>query len=190
MIEFLRGTVTPRDWIAVVGIVGLSAAIAAGSHFLVHQRQQEVLAAVLSEDAQVQLDLHQAQGFDSEIKTLRDQTEKIDALVSEFEERLPSGREISTLVNEFERMADEENINVDLTPLPTSTDEHKETIPYRIKAHGNFHQISSFINRLERFKRYLKISNLYIGPEIDGRTTAQFTLNTYRFLQTTTGGAL
>lgn len=189
MIEFLKGTVTPRDWMAVVGIVGLSAAIGAGFYFFVHQKQIEKTAQIEIADAQVMKDLDQARRYDAEIEKLRIKTEKIDALVKEFEERLPSRREIPILLKEFERMAAEEDIDVELTALPRSVDERKETIPYGIVARGNFHQIASFINRLERFKRYLKISDLSIGPSKKGRTTAKFTLNTYRFLQTTTGGA-
>ena len=80
-------------------------------------------------------------------------------------------------------MAAMEDIDVELSPLARSQDERKETIPYSIVAHGSYHQIASFINRLERFKRYLKVSDLNVGPAKDGVITAKFTLNTYRFLQ-------
>ncbi|HQK75497.1 MAG TPA: type 4a pilus biogenesis protein PilO, partial [Candidatus Hydrogenedentes bacterium] len=65
----------------------------------------------------------------------------------------------------------------------------KLTIPYRIVVRGSFHDIAEFINRLERFKRYLKVSELQVGPEKDGVSEAEFTLSTYTFVENDTEGA-
>jgi type IV pilus assembly protein PilO len=130
------------------------------------------------------MDLNQARAIDQQIDALRIETDQIKALVREFEERLPSNREIVSLLKEFQRMADEEGILVEFASLPRNRDERKETIPYKIVARGNFHQIAGFINRLERFKRFLKITNLNVGHAGDAASRADFTLNTYRFIQT------
>lgn len=183
MMDFLKGTVTTRDWIAVAGIIGVAAALSAAFIFLVHQKQQEEIAQVRADDALVMADLEQAIDIKNKIDDLRTETASIEKLVREFEERLPSKREIPTLLREFEYMAAEEDLDVELSPLSRNKDERKETIPYKIVARGGFHQIASFINRLERFKRYLKISNLDIGASEEGISTAKFTLNTYRFIQ-------
>ena len=183
MIDFLKGTVTPKDWAVNAGILAAAAALAVAFYFMVHTGQRSRLAVVLADEKQVSSDLTEAKRINSEIGALREETAKIEKLVSDFEERLPSHREIPTLLKEFETMAAEENIEVELSPLARSQDERKETIPYNIVAHGSFHQIAGFINRLERFKRYLKVSDLSVGPSEDGVTTARFTLNTYRFIQ-------
>ncbi len=186
MIDFLKGTVTPRDWAAVAGILGVTAATIITFYAMVHMSQKSELLQIQTDDKQVYGDLIQARNINAEIDALREETERTEKLVSEFEERLPSRREIPTLLKEFEKMAAEEDIDVELSPLSRSKDTRKETIPYSIVARGTYHQVASFINRLERFKRYLKISDLNIGPSLQGVTTARFTLNTYRFLQTTT----
>jgi Tfp pilus assembly protein PilO len=64
-----------------------------------------------------------------------------------------------------------------------TTDSSKETIPYKVTARGTFHQIVSFINRLERDDRYLAISDLDIKEEQAGVSEATFTLSTFRFLK-------
>ena len=74
---------------------------------------------------------------------------------------------------------------VELKNLPRIPSARRETIPYFVTAKGNFHQIVSFINKLERFQRYLKISDLKIGKEEDGVADATFTLSTFRFIQPT-----
>ena len=182
MIEFFKGTVTPRDWLATAGILGMTGAIVAGFYFFVHVNQKDDLIGIQTLDARKVLDLDQARAIDSQIEALRVETDQIKALVREFEERLPSNREIVSLLKEFQRMADEEDISVEFASLPRDRDERKETIPYKIVARGSFHQIAGFVNRLERFKRFLKISNLNVGPAVDGITRADFTLNTYRFI--------
>ncbi len=182
MMDFLKGTITPKDWAANAGILAVTAGLVVAFYFLIHSGQRTRLETIEANDQQVSSDLKEARRINSEIGALREETAKIEKLVSDFEERLPSHREIPTLLKEFEAMAAEEDIDVELSPMPRSTDDRKETIPYSIVAHGSYHQIASFINRLERFKRYLNISDLSIGPVEDGVTTANFTLNTYRFL--------
>ena len=186
MIDFLKGSVTPKDWAALAGILGATAATIITFYILVHSRQKDELMQIRADDTQVHGDLIQARQIDAGIETLREETERTEKLVSDFEERLPSKREIPTLLKEFESMAAEEDIDVELSPLSRSKDARKETIPYSIVARGSYHEVASFINRLERFKRYLKISDLNVGPSLQGVTTARFTLNTYRFLQTST----
>ena len=62
-------------------------------------------------------------------------------------------------------------------------DENKETIPYHVVARGHFHNVANFVNQLERFKRFLKITELDMKNIENGEVEAQFTLNTYRFVQ-------
>ena len=184
MTDFLSGTVTSKDWAAVAAILGIAVVLAGGFYFFVHTSQIENRDQIMANDNLVYEDLKKAKAYREGIEELRRETANIGRLVTEFEERLPSRREIPTLLKEFEAMAAQEDIDVELSPMPRDQDDKKETIPYRIVAHGSYHQVASFINRLERFKRYLKISNLDIGPSKDGVTTASFTLNTYRFLKT------
>jgi len=186
MMDFLKGTITPKDWVATAGILSLAAVLAAGFWVFVNAGQRAELAQIKADDAQIFRDLREARKFNAEIASLREETENIQKLVGDFEERLPSKREIPTLLREFEAMAAEEDIDVELSPLARSMDARKETIPYSIVARGSYHQVANFINRIERFKRYLKISDLSIGPNEDGIATARFTLNTYRFLQDNT----
>lgn len=183
MMEFFKGTVTPKDWMAVAGILGVTTALAIGFYAMAHTSKLEELVAVQTVDAQKLADLTQARTINAQIGDLRDETEQIETLVNDFEERLPSKREIVELLEDFQRMANDSNMKVDFAPLPRERDALKETIPYQIAARGDFHQIATFINRLERFKRYLKVSNIHISPSETDGAHANFTLNTYRFLQ-------
>ncbi|HOJ34133.1 MAG TPA: type 4a pilus biogenesis protein PilO [Candidatus Hydrogenedentes bacterium] len=178
-----RTTVTPKDWMAFAFLLCLAALLAALFYFVVHHGQKTTLASLEQEDKQVLADLMEAELKRSTIEKLRQEMQKTTQLVSDFDRRLPSTREIATLVTRFEEMANELNLRINVTPLSILRDERKETIPYNIKAYGDFHQITSFINRLERFERYLKISDLKIREEKNGVSEAEFTLSTYRFIE-------
>jgi Tfp pilus assembly protein PilO len=127
--------------------------------------------------------LEQARKIADDFEGLRQEMEKIQLLVSEFENRLPLRREIPRLLKEFEALADEVGLEVELETQLRVRDQRKETIPYSIIARGDFHRVASFINRLERFKRYLKISELSVGEEEQGICEAKFTLSTFRFIE-------
>ncbi|MEK7793273.1 MAG: type 4a pilus biogenesis protein PilO [Candidatus Hydrogenedentota bacterium] len=183
MIDFLKGTITPRDWAISCSIAAIAVAIAVGFYLVVNSNQTTKLEAIQASDAQIMKDLDQARQIERNIGELEAQTSQIKALVSQFEERLPTEREIVTLIVDFETMGGEEDVKVSLDRLEPSRDERKETIPYNVIARGTFHQVTSFINRLERFRRYLKVTGLSVTRTQDGATEARFTLNTYRFLQ-------
>lgn len=183
MRDFLRGTVTPKDWMAVAGILGVTAIVAAAFYFFVHANMAEKIATMKENNALVANDLRQAKNIDQQIEALREETANIELLVSEFEQRLPSRREIPMLLKEFEGMEADMDIHVEFAPRDRVLDPRKETIPYAVLARGNFHNVASFINKLERFKRFLKITDLKVHTTDNGQVQAEFTLNTYRFIE-------
>ena len=189
MIEMLKGTVTPKDWAFAGIVVCIALALASVYVLFVSGEQERRLEEIAAERQTVTADLELARNTRDNIEALREETAQIQALVEDFERRLPLRREIPQLLEEFEALANEVRLDVELAPQPRIVDTRKETIPYSITAYGDFHQVASFINRLERFERYLKISELSISEQRQGVCEARFTLSTYRFRQSPeTGG--
>jgi type IV pilus assembly protein PilO len=190
MIDFLKGTVTPKDWMFVGVVLGITLVLGAVFYFFLYQPEQEHLGQIINERENTRQELEKARQLAANIDTLREQTDAIKRLVSEFEERLPSQREIATLLTQFEDIAgDVGGLDVEMRAQEPRSEGAKLTIPYRIVVRGGFHDIAEFINRLERFKRYLKVSDLEIGREEGGVSEAEFTLSTYTFVESGTGGA-
>lgn len=186
MIEFLKGTITPIDWVAFAAIIGVAIALAVGFTFFINAQHQEEIVALTAQNAQIEKDLEFAREQERNIEALRRETREIQTIVEEFEERLPRSREIPRLAQQFEAIAAEEDVDVELKSLPRTRDEKKETIPYNVIARGDYHQVVSFINRLERFKRYLKISDLEVKLLEDSLLSeAKFVLSTYAFIKNT-----
>lgn len=189
MMDVLKGTVTPKDWMAVGVILGVTLLLCAVFYFMVFQGQVDKLDTRKATLRQQEQQLTQARQLAKDIDALRQETAKIQQLVDEFEKRLPSQREIAALLTQFERIANEVGVDVELESKRRTRDTRKETIPYGIKARGTFHQIASFINRLERFERYLKVSDIKVGKEEARVCEATFTLSTFTFIQGTAGDA-
>lgn len=183
MNELYRNAITSRDWTAVGIIVGILVIAGLGFVFVARAGQVETHEAIRAEEASVLDELAEAHRQRANIEQLREEMAKTQQLVSEFERRLPSQREITNLVTQFEALANDVNLRVNVTPLPIETVHPKQIIPYAIIAYGDFHQITGFINKLERHERYLKISALDIRSEEQGVSEASFTLSTYRFIQ-------
>ncbi len=189
MFEFFKGTVTPKDW-AIVGILlAVTAVIFAAFYFVVldnRKQQVEVLSAELKD---IEAQLRIATQYKQNLPQLERDELQMGKLVEGFQSRLPDKREIQGLLEKFERYGDSLGLRIVLTYLPTTTDKHKQTLPYKITAYGNYHQIASFINLLEREQRYLKISDVDIGEEEEGVAEATFVLSTFIFIQQPEGAA-
>ena len=183
MIDFFKGKVTPKDWAITGGIFGVTVLLCALFYVFVYEVQVQQIASVDASLQDAKRQLQQAREIAKNIDVLREEAQKWEQLVKSFEERLPEEREIPVLLQKFESMGDKIGLRVELSQLPTIQDQRKETIPYKVVARGTFHQIANFINLLERDKRYLKVSDLDIGPEEGGISQSTFTLSTFRFLQ-------
>lgn len=189
--DLLKGAITLVDWIWFLALAGAAIALGFAFTFIVHQDQLERLDTIATENQQVVSDLTFARQQEADIEELRQQTREIQLIVRDFEDRLPPSREIPRLAENFEQIAGEEEVLVDeLRSLPRTRDEKKETIPYQVVVLGNYHQVVSFINRLERFKRYLKIEDVEIRLDKDSALSrASFTLSTYAFIKKPKTGA-
>ena len=189
MSDLFRGAVRSKDWMAVGIILGCTVLLCVVFVFFIRAGQEKTLLEVRARDADVMTTYAEALTKESDIEKLRRETAKIEMLVVEFDSRLPKVREIPSLMREFERIANVVGLDVELVPLPPIRDEQlrKETIPYNITVHGDFHQIAAFINQLERYKRYLQVSDLNIDEEKEHVSKGTFTLSTFRFIENASG---
>ena len=183
--EWLKGSVTPKDWMANVAIVAIAVAICVGYAVFIRSSQAEKLQALEADHAQVTRDIQEARAKERAYEDLKRDTEKLKDLVDVFDDRLPTERELPLLIRQFESLANAHSLPHKLTPKKRIKDENKETIPYEITTFGTFHQTVSFINSLERYERYFKISDLEIDESKDGIQEATFELKTFRFLEKT-----
>lgn len=185
MLEFFKGTVTPKDWAFVATVLALTGLIGAAFYFFVYQRQLETLAAVELELETKTSELQGAIRMNENYPQLKALASTADDIVLQFEERLPEKREIPALLRQIDENGDAHNLDVELYALNTKIERDKEVIPYEINATGKFHDIVQFINELETDQRFLKVSNIEIGEQLleTGVSEATFHLSTFVFRQ-------
>ncbi|HOK09307.1 MAG TPA: type 4a pilus biogenesis protein PilO [Candidatus Hydrogenedens sp.] len=183
MIDLFRGKITLKDW-AVLGIaIAIVIGLSIGAYLFLFIPQQNKITTIQNEIKDLEKKIRDAKETVKNYDKLQNQAKKMDNLVTLFNERLPEKREVPKLMKQFENMGDSLGLKTQLTPLPTTVDASKEVIPYQVVAKGSFHQIVAFINLLEKDQRYLKISDLDIGPEKEGICEAKFVLSTFRFVE-------
>ncbi|HEO71635.1 MAG TPA: hypothetical protein ENN80_10260 [Candidatus Hydrogenedentes bacterium] len=187
MIEFLKGAVTPKDLAISGAIAAIAAGLCVAFVFVVVMPKKAALEDLKANTLQARKDLELAEKTSANMEELERKHGEMQSLVSEFEQRLPTIQEIPTLLRTFEGYAEEIGLRLDLQSSTPKEDARKETRPYKVKAQGDFHQIATFINLLERSQRYFKITDLELDEQVSGVSEAKFTLSTYRFKESLEG---
>ncbi len=183
MLDLFKGKVTSKDWAFVGAILAAAAVLCAVFYAGVFNTQQKKLAETSKKLSDVRSQLKAAYDIKQNAEKLQTEVSKMDDLVNRFQNRLPDEREIPQLLRKFEALGDNMGLRVELSAQATISDQSKETIPYKVTARGNFHQVAGFINLLERDERYLKVSDIDIGEEEAGVSQCTFILSTFRFTQ-------
>src|SRR5690554_2653995 len=125
MIDFLKGTVTPKDWAFVAIVMVVTGLLCVLYFFLFHKPGTEEMAFMRQELIELRADLERARETNANIDALREEATKMETLVDMFEERLPERREIPALLAKFESLGDDIGLRVELTQMPSSLDASK-----------------------------------------------------------------
>lgn len=184
MAMMLKGKITRQDWAFVGVVLGITVLLFVGFYILGYSRVQKEIKARKAEFAKVDKELRHARELNAGIEKLRTEAQEMNQLVDVFQKRLPEEREIPALLSRFEKLGNEMGLRVQLSSLPTrkAPNSDMEVIPYKAVTDGQFHQIATFINMLERDERYLKVSDLDVDEEKEGVSQATFVLSTFRFV--------
>ncbi len=188
MFDIFRGTVTTRDWLFCGGILALAVGLVAAFYFLVYTAQENKVVALSKETVALEKELQLARAYKASYQQNKEMADSIQQIVDTFEKRLPAKREIIDILRSFEEKGNQVfNAKPELVPLPPVPSDRKEIIPARVKAVGDFNQILTFINLLERDTRYFSVSDFDIKADNSGQglSEATMTLNTFRFLENT-----
>ena len=119
----------------------------------------------------------------------------LEAKLGGYEERLSRERQLPVLLENLSRMAEEAHVKI-LTITPHDTgrkarrgmDEEEsvyQEIPIAITAQSGYHELGSFIDRLESGQRYMQVSHVKINPgQADSeKHKVEFVVYAYTFKQ-------
>jgi len=102
---------------------------------------------------------------------LKKKIASMNQTVSSYEKKLPTEREMPTILEEIARMARDTNVKIiGISPLGFKANTGGEKMPYQeapisITARGGYHEIGKFINKLENGSRFVSIADIMISGE-------------------------
>jgi len=97
---------------------------------------------------------------------------------------LPSEKEIPDLLEKISRIAAQQGLETILfQPQPERPHEFYATIPVQLVVRGNYNQFGSFLDKIGKLDRIIKVTRIRMIRESGSRIKIDCNLETYRFLQ-------
>lgn len=163
-------------------LLAILLAMPLSSYWLVFRPQNEEIEQAEREIEHKRAMLEKLQVATSRNDTLEGANEEIRQGITAIEERLPSGKEIGTIVREVSRLAIESGLE---QPGMTSGVPVKGSLyweqPINMTLKGDFDGFYEFLLALEQMPRITRIPDMEIerSKDRDGHLEAEFTLSIY-----------
>lgn len=125
-------------------------------------------------------------------ETLKKRLKDMEGRIDIYERKLPVEHEIPMLLEDLSRMAKDSYVKIlGITPVGVGIREKQKKskvyreIPIMIKAKSGYHELATFINRLEDADRFMELSDIKIKSNKDDprRHDIELTVSTYVLLK-------
>lgn len=155
----------PEKQTLVLGIVAVLAIVLI-FHVLFLRPRIQRLRQLVPELATLKKNLHRTMRDAANVDVLKKKQEDLKAKVDFYTDKLPRGKEISSLLESLSRIAKESQIKItEIEPHDRDIRSQGEMyleVPIAVRASGGYHQLGKFINRLEGGSRFIRISDIEI----------------------------
>ena len=179
-----EAVITKQDRVIVGSMAAGLVAVALLIVGFVYMPQKEEIGRLDTEIAATNEELTVAKETAAKKEELEKKLEEIDRRVARFEAKLPDRKTIPKLYREFQHAARDANVVVKLIKkLDEIKTPPRVAIPYDFEVSGSYHELATFINKLEMGERFVKISDIHIQEQERGTSDAAFRLTTYLFVQ-------
>ncbi len=179
---FKNRTVTKLDWIIIGSILFLLVLVTL-AYFLVSMNLQGKIKEL---DAQIQVEkqkVDEAMAVAARKEGLMAEIAMVRRNISDFEEKLPTDKEVPRLLNQFQQIAELSGLKYQLiTAEPIDEKDLYVRIPFKVKVDGTYPVIGEFLRSLEFGNRFIKVEDLKIGPQKKETSEANFIISTYMFV--------
>ncbi|MDD5439561.1 MAG: type 4a pilus biogenesis protein PilO [Candidatus Omnitrophica bacterium] len=150
----------------------------------------------LKEVQGVRVDLSQLEDALKRQDLLQTRMDDMNRKVSLYEKKLPRENEIPLLLEELSRMAKDTNVKiVGINPIrkmaavqPDKTPKPYKAIPIGITAVCGYHELATFINRLEGADRFINIGNISVKTTAGGKQPPTVDIIVYTYILSISGG--
>lgn len=181
--EFFKNRViTKTDWI-IIGISLFLLVLVTLVYFVVLSFAKGQIEQMQAQIGAKQAELNEARLIASRKDDLVKEIEQVREKISNFEDKLPTEKEVPRLLRQFQQIAELSGVKYQsITAEPIDEKELYVRLPYRVSVKGAYPQIGEFLRSLEFGNRFIKVEDLDIGEEEDGSSEAKFIISTYMFV--------
>ncbi|MBN1426721.1 type 4a pilus biogenesis protein PilO [Candidatus Fermentibacteria bacterium] len=160
------------------------ALIFAPVYLLFYSPQKKTLETTRTRLNQVQGELRNAQQVATTREDLRRVTERLQAVLAFYEERLPSEEATAGLLEELQSIVTASGVTLErLSMLPKEARMSYERIPFRLEVTGGYHDIAKVINNIERGTRFMSVGKISVKGTGIRPISAELEVSTFRFLE-------
>ena len=163
-------------------IIGLGIAIIAGFGILRYYPLARTAKDVKQAQTLQLAAITQAESQSRQLPIIREQIKKIQAEVGEYDEKIPTSRDLAVFWQEIADIMNRFNLKDQLVQPGTEThDQDLACIPINIQCSGNIEQIFAFFNSLQKIKRVIRIEQLQLDNDqnLTGLLNAKAKANVY-----------
>lgn len=153
-------------------------------YVLYYSPQKKILEQERARLSDVQGELRNAQQVARTLDDLRRVTERLQAVLAFYEERLPSEEATAGLLEELQNIVTASGVTLErLEMLPKETQSNYERLPFRLVVTGGYHDIGTAVNNIERGKRFMNVEKISVRGEGRRPVTSELEVSTFRFLE-------
>jgi len=115
--------------------------------------------------------------FQTDVTQLEQRLENLRAV-------LPEEKDVADILRRVQGLAAQSNLNIQrFTPQEPKQEALYASLPYKLKAEGNFHNLGLFFDRLSKFPRIINVSDITIkakqSPDASTSIDAECTATTF-----------
>lgn len=146
-------------------LVGTLAVISGGYYYFLFTPKQEEINRLSAELARLQIDLAKKQAIAKKLAAFKEEVAKLDEDFARMLIRLPSKKEIPSLLSSISRLGRKTGLEFLLfKPKSEVGKDFYSEIPVDIKVLGSFHKVAAFFDKVGKLPRIVNITDLSMTP--------------------------
>ncbi|WP_170920275.1 type 4a pilus biogenesis protein PilO [Desulfacinum hydrothermale] len=158
--------------------------LAGAFYFLKYKPQEKEIRRLRSSVQSQERRLAQLKKYAAQYETLQEELRKSEEEFQALLALLPDRREIPELLETVSGIGAQEGLeNLLFQPQGEQKHEFHATIPVRLDMVGTFHQLGSFLDKISRLNRIIRVKALSLKRRKDSALQINCDIQTFRFLE-------
>lgn len=169
------------------GLAGLVLLLTGLNYFFVIQDEEAAIAANVSQQRQLELQLQEKQEIAQNLNERRREMDVLEQKLAEALTELPEKKDIEELLAQLNDIGKKSGLEIStVTPQGEERASFYARIPIQMTVSGNYHEIARFLLDVANLRRIVNVNNIkFTGPTVKNEKVilrSDFLATTFRFL--------